>query len=71
MPDSNLGQEKKCADGTRWKAKFAKPQAEYAELFGEHVRTIKRWIATGKKRGALSPLDAPAEMLGWFQHHYR
>jgi hypothetical protein len=55
----------------RWQAKFAKPQAEYAKFYREDIRTIKRWIATGKKHSDLPPLDDPPAMLGWFQDRHK
>jgi hypothetical protein len=36
--------EKKRPHETRWTAKFEKLRAEYASVYGEDVRTIKRWI---------------------------
>lgn len=53
------------------KTEYRKEQKQYAEIYDQSDRTIKRWIAKGKKAADLPPLDAPAEMPLWWPRHYK
>lgn len=55
------------AQNTRKHAKYAKKLPEYAALFGQTERTIKRWIRRGKELSELPPLDRREEMPGWWR----
>lgn len=41
----------------------------YAALYGEADRTIRSWVAHGKKVGALPPLHDPAALATWWKSH--
>lgn len=48
--------------------KYAKEQAEYAAIFDVDVRTIKRWVKSGRDASPpdMPPLDDPARMPEWW-----
>lgn len=43
----------------------------YAAAFDQTPRTINRWIAHGKAKGELPPLDDPAQMPAWWVRHMK
>lgn len=45
-------------------------QPEFAEKWGYSLRTIKNWIADGRKASSPPPLDRPHEMAAWFARIY-
>jgi len=50
---------------------YSQPYRHYAEIFGIPERTIKRWVADGKKSQPpdLPPFDSPAELPAWWNRH--
>ncbi|MDP1580718.1 MAG: hypothetical protein Q8M02_10585 [Candidatus Didemnitutus sp.] len=46
--------------------KFAHGYEHYAEQLGVSLRTIKRWVRTGKEKSDLCPLDDLAQLHGWW-----
>jgi hypothetical protein len=53
---------------------YRRDQRSYAEFYGHDVRTIKRWVKTGRTATGgsdLPPLDEPAKMAEWWSRHYR
>lgn len=46
---------------------YGQPLQAYATRFGYSLRAIKRWVALGRDREDLPPLDDPAEMAGWWE----
>jgi hypothetical protein len=48
---------------------YQEPLAVYAERYGKALRSVKRWVAIGRAAGDPPPLDAPAEMAGWWSRH--
>jgi hypothetical protein len=52
---------------TRKHAKYKNKLPEYAEIFGQTERTIKRWIRRGKELSDLPPLDDPSKMATWWR----
>lgn len=65
--DVNLEKAAEGAPNTRKHAKYAKKLSEYALLFGQTDRTVKRWIRRGKELGVLPPLDTPEQMAAWWR----
>lgn len=56
------------------KVRYGRPLEEFARMYGQSDRTIKRWIRTGKeaKTGPdLPPLDVAGEMPAWWARHYK
>jgi hypothetical protein len=49
--------------------KWAKKLPEYAAIFRQTDRTIKRWIRRGKETGELPPLDNPSRMAAWWRRN--
>lgn len=67
MSDLSEGELPEAALDTRKHAKFDKPLRDYCATYGvETDRTIKYWVATGKKVGRLPPLDQPEKMAAWW-----
>lgn len=54
---------------TRKHAKYPKKLPEYAAVFGQTDRTIKRWVKRGKETGELPPLDNPPHMAAWWRRN--
>jgi hypothetical protein len=54
---------------TRKHAKYPKKLPEYAAVFGQTDRTIKRWVKRGKETGELPPLDHPPYMAAWWRRN--
>lgn len=54
---------------TRKHAKYPKKLPEYAAVFGQTDRTIKRWVKRGKETGELPPLDHPPHMAAWWRRN--
>lgn len=55
------------AQTTRKHAKYGQKLSEYAPIFGQTDRTVKRWIRRGKELGDLPPLDTPERMAAWWR----
>lgn len=51
--------------------KYREKIAHYAALYEQSDRTIKRWIAAGRKKDDPPPLDDPIEMPAWFPRHHK
>ncbi|HEY4285372.1 MAG TPA: hypothetical protein VGM62_20115 [Chthoniobacterales bacterium] len=54
---------------TRKHARYPKKLPEYAAVFGQTDRTVKRWIKRGKETGELPPLDHPPHMAAWWRRN--
>jgi hypothetical protein len=52
------------------RARYPRQLAEYAQVYGRHVWTVKSWVAIGKKAGDLPPLDFPGDMAAWYERHH-
>lgn len=50
---------------------YSHPYRHYAEVFGIPERSIKRWVALGKKSQPpdLPPFDSPSELPAWWNRH--
>jgi hypothetical protein len=59
------------ADPAPARFRYQKPLAEYVSIFDTPIRSIKRWIATGRSAGDLPPLDDPPAMAGWWVRRMR
>lgn len=56
---------------THTRQAFQKEQKEYAAIYEQSDRTIKRWIAKGRLENDLPPLDSPSQMPAWWPRHYK
>lgn len=63
-PSRNLLGEK--VQGPRTRLKYKHDHEHYSGVIGVSVRTIKRWVALGKKKSDLCPLDDLAAILDWW-----
>ena len=50
---------------------YPEKYSAYAEKFGKSIRTIRDWVAFGKKVGSIPPLHDPTAMVGWWKSHKR
>lgn len=69
-----LSSESAAYSKTVTKDAYAKPYKDYVEIYKKEVRTIKWWVEQGKKAEGgpdLPPLDAPAEMPGWWERRMK
>lgn len=48
---------------------FIRAYRDYAATYGTSIRTVKRWVADGRKKGDEPPLDRPAEMVAWWERN--
>jgi len=48
------------------KVQYPQPLSEYARTYGRSLRSMKAWVAHGKRAGQLPPLQSPAEMPDWY-----
>lgn len=54
------------------KGTYLHPLAHYESVYdlkANRGRTIKRWVATGRKKGDFPPLDQPERMAAWWGRH--
>lgn len=74
MSDDLFQKNEKPAVSPGGKAKYGRPLEEFATVYGQSDRTIKRWIRTGKEAATgadLPPLDSPGDMPAWWARHYK
>ena len=74
MSEDLFGPNEKPVLSPSGKARYGRPLEEFAKVYSQSDRTIKRWIRTGKVcvTGAdLPPLDCPGDMPAWWARHYK
>ncbi len=45
--------------------------AEHAERYGVGLRTVKRWVAVGREKDDVCPLDDPEGLYAWLNRHVK
>lgn len=52
---------------------YSKPRSIYAEIYGQSVRGINKWIERGLRADPADapPLDDPEQMIGWWGRHMK
>jgi len=53
-------------EGTKRRTGCARPLKDYVAIYSTALRTVKRWVATGKEKGDPAPLDDPEGMMAWW-----
>jgi hypothetical protein len=74
MSDDLFGPNEKPVLSPGGKARYGRPLEEFAKVYGQSDRTIKRWIRTGKEAPTgsdLPPLESPGDMPAWWARHYK
>jgi len=53
-------------EGTKRRTGCSRPLKDYVAIYSTALRTVKRWVATGKEKGDRPPLDDPEGMMAWW-----
>lgn len=71
LPEGSIQEDEPEVEAEKKKGKngYYHTYQQHADWYGSSLRTVKRWVAVGKKEGEFCPLDDPEKLYAWLDKY--